>query len=203
MFSNYLKVALRNLFREKGHSFINIAGLSIGMACAILILMWVHDEMSFDKFHEHADRIYRLVRLESEDHSSGIARVGAPWAFGIHQCSYARRWSDEDLLVFATCGRRIADALGTLLVLRDLTDVAFVHGGEDLHLGEVLRENEEHGRLKTRGHRLSHLDIAGDHHSANRSADLGVLEVPFGSVEPDLGVQVVGLGKGELVQLDV
>ncbi|HEX7017151.1 MAG TPA: ABC transporter permease [Cyclobacteriaceae bacterium] len=60
MLRNYLKVALRNLQRHKGFSFINIFGLAIGMACSILILLWVQDELSYDRFHSNADHIYRI-----------------------------------------------------------------------------------------------------------------------------------------------
>jgi len=61
MLKNYLKVTLRNIQKHKGYSFINIAGLAVGMACCILILLWVQDELSYDRFHENADQIYRLV----------------------------------------------------------------------------------------------------------------------------------------------
>ncbi|MFC1476259.1 ABC transporter permease, partial [Candidatus Zixiibacteriota bacterium] len=61
MLGNYLKVALRNLLRHKGYSLINIAGLAIGMACCILIMLWVFDEVSYDRFHTQADNIYRIV----------------------------------------------------------------------------------------------------------------------------------------------
>ncbi len=61
MFKSYLKIALRNLRRQKIYSFINIAGLAIGMACAILILLWVQDELTFDRFHENGNRIYRVL----------------------------------------------------------------------------------------------------------------------------------------------
>src|ERR1700761_4197391 len=60
MFKNYLKVAFRNLWKNKGFSFINIAGLAIGMASAILILLWMQNEISFDNFHDKKDRIYEL-----------------------------------------------------------------------------------------------------------------------------------------------
>ncbi len=60
MFKNYLKVALRNIKRHKGYSLINISGLAIGMACCILILLWVQHEVSYNRFHEKADDIYRL-----------------------------------------------------------------------------------------------------------------------------------------------
>src|SRR5436190_8675795 len=58
MFKNYLKIAFRNLKRNKGFSFINIFGLSIGMASAVLILLWIQNELSHDKFHTKGDRIY-------------------------------------------------------------------------------------------------------------------------------------------------
>jgi ABC-type antimicrobial peptide transport system permease subunit len=58
MLKNYLLVALRNLRRSKGFSFINILGLSIGMASALLILLWVQNEWSYDRFFPKADRIY-------------------------------------------------------------------------------------------------------------------------------------------------
>jgi len=60
MFRNYLKVALRNIIRHKGYSIIHVVGLAIGMTCCILILLWVQDELSYDRYHQKADRIYRL-----------------------------------------------------------------------------------------------------------------------------------------------
>ncbi|MBW2486553.1 MAG: ABC transporter permease, partial [Deltaproteobacteria bacterium] len=61
MFSNYLKTALRNIRRHKVFAIINIIGLSIGMACTILIMRWIQYELSFDRYHLNADRIYRLA----------------------------------------------------------------------------------------------------------------------------------------------
>ncbi|HNP22263.1 MAG TPA: ABC transporter permease [Panacibacter sp.] len=58
MVKNFFKIAFRNLFRSKGFSFINIAGLAVGMASAILILLWIQNEMSYDQFHANKDRIY-------------------------------------------------------------------------------------------------------------------------------------------------
>ena len=60
MFKNYLKIALRNICRQKGYSFINIAGLAVGIACCILISLWCIDEFSFDKFHNDIERLYRV-----------------------------------------------------------------------------------------------------------------------------------------------
>ena len=61
MFKNYLKVAFRNIRKQKGYAFINIAGWAVGMTVCALILLWVQGEVSFDRFHQNADRIYRLT----------------------------------------------------------------------------------------------------------------------------------------------
>ncbi|MGD8535035.1 MAG: ABC transporter permease [Candidatus Aminicenantes bacterium] len=58
MLRNYLKIAFRNVKRHKVYSFINIAGLTIGMTCVVLLLLWIQDELSYDKFHEKIDDIY-------------------------------------------------------------------------------------------------------------------------------------------------
>jgi len=60
MFKNYIKIALRNIKKHKGYSFINIAGLAIGMACCILILLWVQDELGYDLFHKSRSELYRV-----------------------------------------------------------------------------------------------------------------------------------------------
>ncbi|MCP4726041.1 MAG: ABC transporter permease, partial [bacterium] len=60
MYKNYLKIAFRNLIKHKGYSSINIIGFSIGMACSILIALFIYDELNFDKHNEKADRIYRV-----------------------------------------------------------------------------------------------------------------------------------------------
>ena len=65
MFSNYLKIAGKNLRKNITFSVINIAGLSIGLACCILILLYIRDELSFDCFHAQQDRIYQLTCLRS------------------------------------------------------------------------------------------------------------------------------------------
>ncbi len=60
MIRNYFKIALRNMARNRLYAFLNIIGLAVGIACCILILLYIHDELSFDRFHEKADRIHRL-----------------------------------------------------------------------------------------------------------------------------------------------
>ncbi len=61
MIKNYFKTAFRNLARNKVYSFINIAGLSLGLGCAMLIMLYVKDEVSFDRFHKNVNNIYRIV----------------------------------------------------------------------------------------------------------------------------------------------
>ena len=61
MLNNYFKITLRNISRNKMYSGLNIVGLAIGLACCILILLYVHDELSYDRFHDNADSIYRIV----------------------------------------------------------------------------------------------------------------------------------------------
>ena len=61
MFKNYLKTAWRNLVKNKVASFINISGLAVGMAIAMLIGLWIYDEVSFNKYHENYDSIVRLM----------------------------------------------------------------------------------------------------------------------------------------------
>ncbi|RVU02741.1 FtsX-like permease family protein [Mucilaginibacter limnophilus] len=60
MFKNYLKIAWRNLLKNKGFTFINVSGLTIGMASAALILFWINHEVGYDQFHEKKDRLYTM-----------------------------------------------------------------------------------------------------------------------------------------------
>lgn len=71
MFKNYFKIAFRNLARNKIYSFINIAGLGIGLACALLIMLYVKDEISFDRFHKNVNHIYRIARKSNGNNVNG------------------------------------------------------------------------------------------------------------------------------------
>ena len=64
MLSNYLKIALRNLRRHKGYSFLNIAGLAVGLASSTLILLYAQSELSFDRYHSRSDRIFRIYKQD-------------------------------------------------------------------------------------------------------------------------------------------
>src|SRR6185503_19096893 len=68
MIKNYLKIAWRNLRRNRLYSFINIGGLAVGMAVSFMLLIYVYNEFSFDKFNTNADRLYKVMRNQ---HSNG------------------------------------------------------------------------------------------------------------------------------------
>lgn len=81
MLKNYIKTAWRNLLRNKFYSFINIAGLTAGLAIGIMILLWVQDELSFDSFHKKTPDIYRLelfggTGASRQIWSLGVAPIG-------------------------------------------------------------------------------------------------------------------------------
>ncbi len=78
MFRNYVKVAFRHIRRRKVYSFINIMGLTIGLACFILIGLWVKDELSFDRFHQKKDRIFRVLNRTQD----GNAHFQITYALG-------------------------------------------------------------------------------------------------------------------------
>ncbi|MEP7231220.1 MAG: ABC transporter permease [Ginsengibacter sp.] len=70
MFKNYFKTAFRNLLHNKIYSFINIAGLSLGLACAMLIMLYTKDEVSYDRFHKNIRQIYRIDKQNSREDGS-------------------------------------------------------------------------------------------------------------------------------------
>ena len=76
MLKNYIKTAWRNLLKNKFYSLINIAGLTVGLAIGILILLWVQDELSFNSFHKNTPDIYRLELFGGTGSSRQIFTVG-------------------------------------------------------------------------------------------------------------------------------
>lgn len=79
MIKNYLKISIRNLKKHKGFSFINILGLSIGMASCILILLWVGDELSYDRFHTNSDTIFRVTEHQYSSSGDYFPVAVTPW----------------------------------------------------------------------------------------------------------------------------
>ena len=77
MLKNYLKIAFRNITRHKAYSIINISGMAIGLASSILILLWVQNERSYDKFHKNAGQIYRITE-DFGDMKAAVNTEGMP-----------------------------------------------------------------------------------------------------------------------------
>src|SRR5688572_4130381 len=71
MFQNYFKIALRNLLKQKFYTFINVAGLTLGISCCLLIFLFVQNELSYDKFHVKGDRIFRVLRVAAMNGEEG------------------------------------------------------------------------------------------------------------------------------------
>lgn len=83
MFKNYLKIAFRKLWKHKGLSFINTFGLATGMACSLMIFLFVQDELQYDRHHADADRIYRVVKDFINDDGSRIPDATTPGPLAI------------------------------------------------------------------------------------------------------------------------
>ena len=103
MIKNYFKTAFRNLFRNKVYSFINIMGLSLGLACVMLIMLYVKDEVSYDRFHRSVSQIYRIgmKRIKPDGSIDGMNGVtgylqGPRFAAGIPEIkTFLRLQSDQ------------------------------------------------------------------------------------------------------------
>jgi putative ABC transport system permease protein len=84
MFKNYFKIALRNIYHQKIYSIINIAGLSIGIACSILIMLWVQNELSYDKFHKKAGQIHQVyLTINIDKKTETTEKTSAPLAIDL------------------------------------------------------------------------------------------------------------------------
>jgi len=104
---NFLKITVRNFRKNKGYSFINIAGLGIGLACCILIFTYVLDELSYDRFHKNADRIYRVtteINPPQSDQIQKLSTVGWPVGRalennypGVEKAAYIRSYPEYSI----------------------------------------------------------------------------------------------------------
>ena len=97
MFKNYLKIAFANIIKSKIYSLISISSLTVGMAVCILLLLYVSDELSYDRYHEKADNIYRLCQEEHPYQAPGAARLLADNLPEIQK--YARIFPNDNILV--------------------------------------------------------------------------------------------------------
>ena len=103
MLINYFKIAFRNMFRHKGYSAINVIGLSVGLACVLLISMIIWNEISYDRFHVNKDRIYRVyIQGKQGNDIINAAPVMIPFAPAaeaqIPEIKYAVRISNRGIL---------------------------------------------------------------------------------------------------------
>src|SRR5687767_12933492 len=98
MIHNYFKIALRNLIRNKTFSIINITGLSIGITCCVVMLVFVRYELSFDSFYSHSDNTFRVVQ-----HTKFPEKV-AYWNTTAHPLAEALRndFSEFDIVTQAS-----------------------------------------------------------------------------------------------------
>jgi len=87
MFRNYLKTSIRNLWKNRGYSFLNIAGLAIGIACAALIFLWVEDELTFDHYFSNRDNLYNVKDQQTYD--------GTTFTFDATPCPMAAAMKQE------------------------------------------------------------------------------------------------------------
>ncbi len=99
MLKNYLVTSLRSLRRNPGFSFINVSGLAVGLACCILIVLFVRDELSYDRYHENAEQIARLVRDQSAMTAGPMAPALAAEISGV---SHATRLDFENDLILSS-----------------------------------------------------------------------------------------------------
>jgi predicted permease len=137
MFRNYLKSSWRNLLRNKSFSLVNITGLSVGMASAILILVWIGQQLSYDMFHEKKDRIYEVYNLMDMDGkkqawSGTSSLLGPAIQLNYPQAEEVFRVNEVSNLIF-TNGDKHLEAQGYFTdpgFLRSL-DFPLVHGNID------------------------------------------------------------------------
>lgn len=142
MIGNYIKIAFRNMNRHKGYSFINIAGLAVGIACAIIILLWVRDELSFDRFHENAVQIHRIVADWEKYNWDGFDKVPGPLALAIKEeipsILHAARISECSRQVFKYKNQVFYESNGIIAdpSLFKIFSFPFLHGDPETSFSE-------------------------------------------------------------------
>ncbi len=142
MLKNYIKIAFRNIRNQKSYAFINIFGLAIGMAATILILLFVQDELSYDKYHEKSDRIYRVSREWVDENGETSLHLGhcAPPFGPLLQNDY-QGIIDEAV--------RIGSAYGPLIVHEDIRIEEDRFYIADANVFNVFSWNLIHGKAET------------------------------------------------------
>jgi len=81
MLTNYFKIAVRSLLKDKGYSVLNILGLTIGLTFSFFLLFYINDELSYDRYHEKVDRIYRIgAAIKEPERADKVAVTQFPLA---------------------------------------------------------------------------------------------------------------------------
>src|SRR5688572_1069728 len=84
MIRNFIKIAVRSMLRNKAYSIINIAGLSVGIACCLLLALFIQDQLRYDKHHAKADNLYRVITYADRDNNvRTMPRTSPPIVWGI------------------------------------------------------------------------------------------------------------------------
>lgn len=118
MIRNYLKITLRNLLKFKAYLLVNILGLSVGIGCAILAVVFISDETSFDTFHSKSDSIYRIIRSAKGDNGTidqrpDVSGLMAPQALAdipeIQEATRVLPWFGEDVLSYNQTSLKLND----------------------------------------------------------------------------------------------
>lgn len=119
MFKSRMKTAWRSAVKHKAFSAINVAGLAIGMACCLLILFWVQDELSYDRFHANAGRIFRIVSDWTKYDWNGAEGTPAPLAPAIQselpEIERAARFATQNRLVFRYKDKTFYESRGIIV----------------------------------------------------------------------------------------
>lgn len=143
MFGNHLKIILRNIFKHKAYSMTNVLGLAVGMAVCILIMLWVQYELSYDRFHDNADRLYRVVReynRKGELNQSAItpAPLGLAAKSELPEISLSSRYDYEEGQLILRGERRYADNVGGLIDpdFLEMFSFSFIRGNPRLALDQ-------------------------------------------------------------------
>lgn len=137
MFRTFLRSIWRTISRHKAHSFINIFGLALGLTCCILILLFVQTEVSFDRFHHNADRLYRLIKLVTpqtggtEIHSISSGQMGPAMVRDfpeVEQCTRLLPWFDDILMTHDETTLKIPDVVFADSTFFSTFDFKLVYG---------------------------------------------------------------------------
>ena len=143
MFQNYLKIALRTLKTDKTYAFINVTGLAIGIACSILMLMWVQDEVSYDRFHQNYGELHRIL-LDPQGASATHEAVSPPilarkMREDFPEVVNATRMTIHGQMLFAYEDKTLYAENGLLTdpSFFEMFDFPFIHGDPETALKEL------------------------------------------------------------------